>query len=124
MITLPEKLEEPVKLELEGRTTIAGNEVKHGAVPAEDMQQAFAYHHLVLSKELMVAVTGHLSKSGQVRIATELPAKIPNGGSALVRLTAAFEEKSGTLQLELSNPPSGITIKGLSTSPEGAEIEL
>jgi hypothetical protein len=124
MLTLPQDLEEPVKLELEGRATIAGGEVTHRAVPAEDMQQAFAYHHLVPAKELMVAVAGRLSKSGQVRIATELPAKIPIGGSARVRFTAAIGEKSGALQLELSDPPAGIAVKSVSTSPEGAEIEL
>jgi hypothetical protein len=32
--------------------------VAHLAVPAEDMMQAFAYHHLVPSKTLLVSVAG------------------------------------------------------------------
>ncbi|MEO6739715.1 MAG: hypothetical protein ABIP20_05645 [Chthoniobacteraceae bacterium] len=124
MLTLPQELEEPAKLDLEGHATIAGEEVTHRAVPAEDMQQAFAYHHLVPAKELLVAVVGHLSRSGHVKIATELPVKIPIGGSARVKITAAIDEKSGALQLELTDPPAGIAVKSVATSPEGAEIEL
>ncbi len=123
-LTLPQDLEEPAKLDLEGRATIAGGEVTHRAVPAEDMQQAFAYHHLVPAKELMVAVAGHFSKSGQVKTASELPVKIPIGGSALVKIAAAIGEKAGALQIELIDPPAGIAVKRISTSPDGAEIEL
>jgi len=49
---------EPVELLIEGRATIDGREVAHLAVPAEDMMQAFAYHHLVPSKTLLVSVAG------------------------------------------------------------------
>lgn len=50
--------QEPVSLNLVGRATIAGREVVHPVVPAEDMMQAFAYRHLVPSQELRVAVSG------------------------------------------------------------------
>ncbi len=123
-LTLPQDLEEPAKIELEGRATIAGGEVTHRAVPAEDMQQAFAYHHFVPAKELMVAVAGHFSKSGSVKIVSDLPVKIPIGGSARVRITADIGEKAGALQIELSDPPAGIAVKSVATSPEGVEIEL
>ncbi len=39
-----------------GRATIAGKQVVHPAVPAEDMMQAFAYRHLVPADELLVTV--------------------------------------------------------------------
>jgi hypothetical protein len=123
-LTLPEGLDEPAKIVLEGRATIAGAEVTHRALPAEEMEQAFAYHHLVPAKELMVAVAGHLSRSGQVKIATDLPVKIPVGGSAVVKVVAAIGDKAGALQFELSDPPEGIVVRDVSTSPDGAEITL
>src|SRR5271157_10783 len=50
-------------IQLEGRAAIPGKkgaagEVRHIAVPAEDMMQAFAYRHLVAEKDWMVRVIG------------------------------------------------------------------
>jgi hypothetical protein len=50
--------EKPVTLVVEGRATIAGQEVVRTAVPAEDMMQAFYYRHLVPAQDLTVAVLG------------------------------------------------------------------
>lgn len=123
-ITLPEALEDPVAIEIVGSAKIGDAEVAHRAVPAEDMQQAFAYRHLVPAKELRVAVAGRLTATGQVKIASETPVKIPLGGSARIQITAAISEKPNKLEMELSDPPTGITLKHASSSAEGAEIEL
>jgi len=61
---------ELLTLRLEGRATIQGKEVVRPVVPAEDMMQAFAYHHLVPAQDLMVAV-----RPGGVRQAATLLAK-------------------------------------------------
>ena len=37
---------------------IEGREIVRQAVPAEDMMQAFIYHHLVPMQDLLVAVIG------------------------------------------------------------------
>ena len=50
--------EEPVDLCMEGRAMIEGREIVRQAVPAEDMMQAFIYHHLVPMQNLLVAVIG------------------------------------------------------------------
>ncbi len=42
---------------LEGRATIDGKVVEHVAVAADDMMQAFAYHHLVPADALRIAVS-------------------------------------------------------------------
>ena len=64
-ITAPsEPTKDPVNLKLEGRATIAGREVVHAAVPAQDMMQAFEYRHLVPSQELDVAVMGRILLEG------------------------------------------------------------
>jgi hypothetical protein len=52
----PMPAKEYLTLRLEGRATIGGREVVRPAVPAEDTEQAFAYHHLVPSQELLVVV--------------------------------------------------------------------
>lgn len=123
-LTLGEPQDEPIAIEVEGRAHINGGEVTHTAVPAEDMQQAFAYHHLVPARELRVAVGGRLAASGQVKLASETPVKIPLGGSTRVQFTAAIGEKARELEVELSDPPVGITLKSATSSPDGAEVEL
>ncbi len=52
----PRPLKAPVSLRLEGRAVIAGRQVVHQAVPADDRMQAFSYRHLVPAKDLMVAI--------------------------------------------------------------------
>jgi hypothetical protein len=52
----PKPMKEPVTLHLEGRAVIQGREIVRPAVPADDMEQAFIYHHLVPAKDLKVAV--------------------------------------------------------------------
>jgi hypothetical protein len=123
-LTLGEPQEEPVAIEIEGSAAIDDREVARTAVPADDMQQAFAYHHLVPARELRVAVSGHLATGGQVKLAGETPIKIPLGGSALVRFTAPIGDKARDIQIELLDPPAGITVKRTSSSAEGAEVEL
>lgn len=55
------------RLTLQGRASIAGREVAHPVVPAQDMMQAFAYRHLVPSQELQVVVSGRNFARGPVK---------------------------------------------------------
>ena len=52
----------PLSIHLTGRATIDGHEVTRTAVPAEDMEQAFAYHHLVAEDAWMVRVIGDVAR--------------------------------------------------------------
>jgi len=57
-LTIPaDTRQEAVSLNLEGRATVQGRQIVRPAVPADDMMQAFFYRHLVLAKELKVAVS-------------------------------------------------------------------
>ena len=47
---------QPVRLTIEGRAKIGGQEVVHEAVPAEDRMQAFLWRHLVPTEEMMCLV--------------------------------------------------------------------
>ncbi|MCX6898143.1 MAG: hypothetical protein NT105_05515 [Verrucomicrobia bacterium] len=119
----PSPMGRPVSLQFEGRATVAGREVAHPAVPAQDMMQAFEYRHLVPSQEMEVAVTGRSSsKAVSARILSEMPVKIPAGGTAKIRIAAPSGAIAKKAHLELSEAPDGIIIKSVSPSDEGMDI--
>ena len=114
---------QPFSLRLEGRATIDGREVVHPVVPAEDMMQAFAYHHLVPAQDLKVVVTGRAApKAGAIRLLTKTPLRIPAGGTASVEIALPAAAMLSRVRLELSDPPEGISIKNVSESRNGATI--
>ncbi|MCX7008146.1 MAG: PPC domain-containing protein, partial [Kiritimatiellaeota bacterium] len=129
----------PTHLSFTGRAAINGADVVRTAVPAEDMMQAFFYRHLVPSKELDVATVGGGrfqgksyggSGSGQkklpdVKVISKLPAKIPAGGTTTLQLNIpGYIATSGRVEMELTDPPDGITIKKFVPGKNGAEIIL
>jgi len=118
---------EPVTLKLEGRATVNGSEIVHPAVPTQDMMQAFEYRHLVPSQELKVAVTGIFMPKGagsSVKILSDMPVKIPAGGTAKVRLVTPSRAMSSRVRLVLAEAPEGIVIKSVTPSEGGLEVEL
>lgn len=118
----------PLSLTLEGRATIQGREVVHPAVPADDLMQAFIYRHLVTAKELRVAVLAPPPKPPEQTAAAMEPlsplVKIPAGGSARVQVKLATTDYSGKLQLDLDEPPDGITLREFTPTRAGAELVL
>jgi hypothetical protein len=116
--------EKPIPLALDGRAMIQGQAVVHRAVPAEDMMQAFAYRHLVPALEMDVAVSGRLMNRMSLKLLSATPVKIPAGGAARVRVATPTSAFVNRFQLELSDPPEGITLGKLSAADEGAEFEL
>jgi len=95
-----------------------------GTLPAEDMMQAFFYRHLVPAQELKVAISGRWMAKGQVRILSHTPVRIAAGGAARVRVSARAIALAGRVELELSEPPEGITIEKVMPSRDGADIVL
>ncbi|MEI7728796.1 MAG: hypothetical protein WCO56_04460 [Verrucomicrobiota bacterium] len=115
----------PVSLHLVGTATLQGRTVTRLGVPADDMMQAFAYRHLVPAQEFKVDVFGRYMAKRSVRILSATPVKIPAGGTARLEvgipLISAFV---GKIDLELSEPPEGISIKNIAPAGEGTEIVL
>ena len=100
---------EPVALKMEGRATIDGREVRRAAVPAEDMMQAFYYHHFVPAQQWMVALVGRGGVA--FRRPDEHPVTLPSGGSAILHFAGPHGPMIKTLQFKLSEPPDGLSIQ-------------
>jgi hypothetical protein len=117
-------LEDPLSLSVEGHALIAGRQVRRPAVPAEDMTQAFIYRHLVPAEDLMVTVIGPGRVRVPLRIVGQQPVQLPAGGTAQVRMATPANVFVSQVELELSDPPEGITIADVSSVAGGAAIVL
>ncbi len=114
--------EKSFNLAVEGRALIQDQQVVHPAVPAQDMMQAFAYRHLVPSKELEVAFLERPQLKFAMKILDPTPVKIPAGGTAQLRVRTPGRAAAANFQLELNAPPDGISIKNI--SPGDAETTI
>jgi hypothetical protein len=115
----------PVDLEIEGRAVIGGRTVKHLAVPAEDMMQAFAYRHLVATDGLRASVLARGQSRVQASVQSPQPIKVPTGGIAPVRVTVPPGYRTfGKIELELSEPPDGIGVRDLSIGSDSLSFVI
>lgn len=100
-------------LEIEGKGKIANKEVTHVASVADEKMQAFAYVHLVQSKNLIASVVRGRFRQVKLNMQEQSLLKIPAGGSATVRCETEKWFKPGpstSIVFELNNPPEGIKI--------------
>ena len=118
--------QKPFTLNLEGRATIDGHEVKRQAVPAEDMMQAFFYRHLVPANDLKVAVRRQVAFRTPIQVGMEAPLKIPVGGAVRLPIQVTLPPNSliEKVQYELSDPPEGVELKEILPGQNGTEIVL
>ena len=124
-LTVPaESREEPIRLSLLGCALINRRKVIRQAVPADDMMQAFIYRHLVPAEDLKVAVVGTPRTTSTMSVLSTVPVKIPTGGTARVRVNVPGRSFFGAVQLELDDPPDGITIEEVSFARRQDEIVL
>jgi hypothetical protein len=114
----------PVSLRLEGRATAGERELAHPATPADDVMQAFLYRHLLPAKELVVAVQKARWRSARARVVSGVPIRIPLGGVATVRIRTDRSIGIKNLDLELHEPPPGVTLVDISGAPKGVTFRL
>jgi hypothetical protein len=117
-LTAPRGQVNPRLIQLEGRA----GEVRHTAVPAEDMMQAFAYRHLVAEKEWMVRVIG-TGAGVAVRPVSDKAVKLAAGGAAPLQIFVPPRLMDGMVLL-LNDPPEGITIQEVQAAPNGMAVLL
>jgi hypothetical protein len=57
-LTVPRgRFDQPLALTLEGQAQIGTQTIARPIIPADDREQAFAYHHLVAAEQLLVMIT-------------------------------------------------------------------
>jgi hypothetical protein len=124
-LTIPAKqITGPVALELEGRAQIGGKTISRRAVPADDTMQAFLYRHLVPAQELLVFVQKSRWSMPPVEFAGSGPVKVPVGGSVQVHLKTKPRPQLKEIDLELYDPPAGLTLHDVTVVPEGLAFVL
>jgi hypothetical protein len=124
-LTAPPKIPaKPVAVQLEGRARIDGHIIKRPAVPADDVMQAFLYRHLVSAKDFLVNFQKARWPVPPVELAGNSPVRIPTGGSAQVRIKTARRMNFKDVQLQLSEPPEGLTMHNVTLVPNGLSFEL
>jgi hypothetical protein len=117
-------IESPHKLTFEGHAAIAGHEVRHTAIAAEDMMQAFYYHHLVPSADLLVRVMGPQRPPVMWKPFGEKTVKVPAGGTVPVQIAVPNQRLNGQVQMALNEPPDGITIQSVTPARDGVSVIL
>jgi hypothetical protein len=120
----PSAAEEPLRLQIEGRAVIQGQETRRPAVAADDMMQAFYYHHLVPAQGLMVAVRGPKRAVPGALALEKGPVKLPVAGTATARFGLPRAPVFDQIQFALREPPEGIAIKNVSRSEKGVSLLL
>jgi len=124
--------EQPFSVHFEGRAEINGAVVTRPVVPAEDMMQAFAYHHLVPQQELLVATPRGKgvpavwrARVPGIEVTTPTPVKIPLGGTAQVHVRAPMvlpgrlQATLEAVRFALSNSPRGMSLESSKVGPTG-----
>jgi hypothetical protein len=137
---------DPIRLCLEGRAMIGGKEVVHPAVPAEEMTQAFFYKHVVPAGGLILVPedrarfreeaaraakenkpfpppAARRSFQTPMEILSEQPVRIPVGGTVEVQVRMGWS-RNGQIQVDLSDPPEGITADRASWTERGLALVL
>lgn len=101
---------EPLVLQLVGHAMVRGRVVSRPALPAEEWTQAFAYQHVVPTKDWTIFVTGQ--PAGKLPLASpDRIVKIPAGGTGQIRFLVDQGYHPREFRFELSQPPAGITLQ-------------
>jgi hypothetical protein len=121
-LTVPSEATSPISLSLAGQAIIQRRTVTRVAGPADDMMQAFIYRHLVPAENFQVAVTGAARGSSTMGVLATRPVRIPVGGMVKVPVIIPTRSFFGEIQLELDNPPAGLSIESVALSGPGSVI--
>ncbi len=104
-----------VALTLEGQADIKGTRIMRPFVPADDMMQAFIYHHLVPSHDLTVTISKDARRwtigGGQGSGTDQTRLRITAGGFVRHQLALPDTPDLEAVRVELKQPPDGITIR-------------
>jgi hypothetical protein len=112
----------PFSIAMEARASVQGKTVAHRAQAAEEMMQAFAYRHLVPADSLKLTVLARGGTRFPARVVSGETVRMPAGGSARVRVELPVARALQNVQLELSEPPEGVSIRAVEVDGAGASF--
>ena len=112
----------PFSIAMEARAAVRGKTVAHPAQAAEEMTQAFAYRHLVPADSLKLTVLARGGTRLPARVVSGEIVRMPAGGSARVRVELPVARALQNVQLELSEPPEGVSIRAVEVDGTGASF--
>ena len=113
-----------IRLQLEGCVTVDDREICRTAVAADDMMQAFIYQHLVPAESWTLAIAASGWNQRPWIIDTPQPVKLKAGGMTTVRVKIPRRVAAGEVELELSDPPNGITIQEVKSADAVLSVVL
>lgn len=106
-----------VALRLEARAAAGEGTIRRPVIAADEEVQAFLWRHLVEAGELVAWATGPRRGPEPSSVATEVPVRVPEGGTALVRVRLPGRTPPADLRLAAVDPPPGITVEETAVVP-------
>lgn len=126
-VTLPDKdLYVPEPLAIEGRAKVKTKTVRRVAVPAEDMMQAFIYHHLIPTEELLLANIETRRARPQAPSSQKRAVRLKPGRKTRISFQTSpwFESVMTDYEVDPRNVPAGVTIEEVTVERGVIEITL
>lgn len=101
---------EPISLQINGYAAVRGKRLSRPAFPAEAMTQAFAYQHVIPTKDWTLFVRGKPAGKPPCTFA-DPGVRIPLNGTGQLRVLVDQGRPPRDFRFELSEPPEGITLE-------------
>jgi hypothetical protein len=110
-------------LSLEGSARIDGKNIERSGLPADDWEQAFFYHHLVTTTEMLVTVSGQQGRPAGWNAVWDRPLELLLVRPTMVKFNVP-PAMTGQVSFVLNDPPAGITISRNEVVPGGVIVYL
>ena len=111
------------RLSLEGSAKVDGKNIQRSSLPADDWEQAFFYHHLVTTTEMLVSVSGKQGRPAGWNTPWDRPLELLLVRPVMVKFNVPAA-MSGQVHFELIDPPAGIAISRTEPVPGGVILYL
>jgi hypothetical protein len=118
------RLESPHRVAIEGRAMVQGREVRRTAVAAEDMMQAFYYHHIVPAGDLLVRVLGTQPPVPWKPFPEKTAVRLAAGGETQIQVPVPARRLIEQVQFSLNDPPEGITVEKVAPGRDSVAVTL
>lgn len=119
----PDPTGTPQPLQLEARADVDGMVISHPTESGQEMEQAFAYKHLVPSGVALFSVTGRRALPAYQPFGFP-PVRLVPGGSVRVPIALTSQTQLNVADIKLQTGPPGVSVAGFSSEPGGIWLLL